>query len=730
MSAIRTPSRLPGLLARSLAVAGLCAAANVSHAVPADAQIDLKILVLINKSAPNYPNTPELLATRAMLDHLGVPYLEYPYDNNTPTLPQLETAPDHALYQGIIMPLSDARFMNPATGALATMLTQYQFKYNVRLASVYTWPGDTGCLQYVGYRDTTSTPLNTTLTTTGKTLFPYMNAGSTTGNPLPVTNAWTYFMSPLSPPPTGVTVTSQIQAVGTNNVTYPVAATCLFSNVTPTPAGQSTSREIMAISFDNNPYLIHSMTLSYGIVNWVTRGLFVGSRHVYMDPQVDDIGIPDEIFPYALSPYDVWYDVTTGQSTPGGQCPYGGVSQTTGMTPCEYRISGAEFDNVMAWQDNTNSGTANAGALKLTFAFNGSGFGTAYGGLGNYPPSGTDTLSTEVNANEYDFKWITHTYDHLLLEPNTTITPPTTVTSSQVTSELQNNDAVAQTIGFENYNTTDIVTPEISGLYWAPTLSALDSFGIKTLVSDSSKPTPPVGISGCTQPTATNGVTYSLPPFNEGKYNCDDTSIFEIPRYATALFYNVSVPDDWVKEYSYFYASPGGLFPTFPAASIKYGFILDKVSDILLSYLLTYDNRPMMFHQSNLRTFTGTNGVQTFLLADLLNMTLTKYNKYYKGVPIVSPYLGDTAGTPALLRTIRDYSHVTATLKPGVSITLDAAPTPPATSIPMPSTVTVPITGIKSGTSTETYGGQSISNMPLMQSQAYHLQITPAPAWQ
>ncbi|KWB74320.1 hypothetical protein WL41_15875 [Burkholderia ubonensis] len=700
-------------MARGLAAAGLCAAAHVVHAVPADAQIDLKVLVLASQQAGN---SPELQATQSILDRLGVPYSIYNYDTNNPTLPPLE-AGDHAMYQGIIMPISDARYMNPFSGgALATTLARYQFKYNVRLASVYTWPGDTGCMQYVGFRDTSSSPLDTTLTATGKTLFPYMNAGTTATNPLTVQNAWTYFMSPASPLPAGTTTTTQIQATASNGTTYPVASTCLFGNTTPL-AGDSTSREIMAVSFDNNPYLMHSMTLSYGLVNWVTRGLFVGVRHVYMDPQVDDLGIPDEIYPYAQSDSTGnWYDVRTGQTTstsPPGQCPLGNpvgsTDPNTGTTACEYRMIGADFDNTMGWQDNANANTANAGALKFTMAFNGSGFGTAYGGQGFYPTTGTDTLSVETNANEFEFKWITHTYDHILLDP------PFTTSASQVTTELQNNDNVAQTFGFERYNRTVIVTPEISGLYNATTLGALRQFGITVLVSDSSKPTPPVGTPGC--PTNNNGVAWPLPPYNAGKVNCVNPNIFEIPRYATALFYNVSQPAEWVAEYNYFYGA-NGIDPTRWGTDQTYPQVLDHVSDTLVSYLLTYDLRPLMFHQSNLRMYSGT----SFLLGDLLNAVLTKYNKYYKGLPIRSPYLSD-AGTLAKQRLVFNSSNVAATLKPGVSITLSASRSDGQS-------VVVPVTGVTFGTVHETYGGQSNSTITLLPSTSYTTQITPAPAWQ
>lgn len=714
MSAMRM-FRFPRLFAHSLAVLGLCAAANACLAVPSDAQIDLKILVVTSQQAGN---GPELQATQAILDRVGTPYDVYVYDSSNPSLPVLETG-DHARYQGIILPISDARYMNPFSGAAtAQTIARYQFKYNVRVASFYAWPGDTACLQYSGYRDTTSSPLASTLTTAGKTMFPYMNAGASSTNPLTLQNAWTYFVSPVSPLPTGTTVTPVLQAVASDNLTYSLAATCLFSNTAPL-AGDSTSREILALTFDNNPYLIHSMTLSYGVVNWLTRGIFLGNRHAYMDPQVDDVAIPDEIFPYAQSDSNgLWYVVTTNPWTetntnPPGRCPLGNppgsVAPYTGTTACEYRIIGSDFDNVMNWQGNVNANTANAGALKLSLAFNGQGFSTAYGGLGFYPTTGTDTLTNEVNANEFEFKWISHTYDHTLLDP------PFTTTGAQVTAEMQNNNAVAGDFGFEKYSKIPLVTPEISGLYNATTLQALVQFGTQIVVSDSSKPTPPVGTPNC--PTTNNGTNWPMPPFNAGKYNCVNQGIFEVPRYATALFYNVSQPQEWVNEYNYFYGA-NGIDPTRWGYDLTYAQVLDKVSDTLVSYLLTYDIRPLMFHQSNLRAYSGT----SFLLGDLLNATLTKYNKYYKGVPIVSPYLANI-GALGKQRLVYDTSSVAGTLIPGKSITLSATRSDGLN-------VVVPVTGITFGTSTETYGGQHVSNITLVPATAYTTQVTPAPAWQ
>ena len=40
---------------------------------------------------------------------------------------------------------------------------------------------------------------------------------------------------------------------------------------------------------DNSPGLLHSMAFGYGVINWVTKGIFLGSRKVYLNPEIDDI---------------------------------------------------------------------------------------------------------------------------------------------------------------------------------------------------------------------------------------------------------------------------------------------------------------------------------------------------------------------------------------------------------------------------------------------------------
>ena len=43
-------------------------------------------------------------------------------------------------------------------------------------------------------------------------------------------------------------------------------------------------REALAMTFSQSPTSLPSLELAYGVLSWVTRGLFIGERHVYLAP--------------------------------------------------------------------------------------------------------------------------------------------------------------------------------------------------------------------------------------------------------------------------------------------------------------------------------------------------------------------------------------------------------------------------------------------------------------
>ncbi|MBS1144437.1 MAG: hypothetical protein H6R14_1843 [Proteobacteria bacterium] len=710
-----TPFALKRLFAATLAALGM-AAATPLLAAPADAQIEMKVLVLTaqDDNPAAIGDAPQLEATKAMLDRIGTPYEIYRYDSAAPSLPALEDG-NNAHYQAILLPISDARLLNPLpSNPLAQTLSRYQFKYGVRMAALYAWPDDTGCLQAVGQRDTNTSALDATLTAAGKTAFPYLKAGTSATLPLQVKNAWTYFADPATALPAGATVTPLLQGKASDGSTHTVMASCSFPNTAP-ETGDASSREVLAATFDNNQYLIHSSLLSYGLLNWLTKGVMLGERRVYLDPQIDDIGLPNDSFPYAWEA-DGYYDArTTPWTFLGATCPLGGENAKTGTNPCEYRITGKDIDKLVAWQKNVRSRTANAADFRLTMPYNGAGFWVSYGGQGAYPPNKPatfffdlinenvlyDTLTPRLVANKAQFKWVTHTYDHEFMDDMSY--------DHALNNEMIPNDKVAQKMGLPNYDKSTMVTPNISGLYNADVLSALQTFGITYLVSDTSVPTPPVGA------TCEKG-PWPLPRFNSGKPNCVNPSIYEVPRYPTALYYNVSTPAEWTAEYNHFYGA-NGIAPYPWGYDLSYGEVLDKTSEVLVSYLLNYDARPLMFHASNLRAYDGTHS----LLGDLMDATLAKYNRYYQNLPIRSPSLKQT-GELMKRRQVYNESGVRAVLKPGKGIVLTAAN-------PEAQPVVVPLTGVTYGTTTETYGGQVTSFVTLNPANNYSVNIAKSIAW-
>ena len=164
------------------------------------------------------------------------------------------------------------------------------------------------------------------------------------------------------------------------------------------------------------------------MVNWVTKGLFVGQRRVYMNPQPDDTMIAD----------DMWDPATQ--------------SGTTGKT---YRITGSDYNKLWAWQSRLNASTPNAAGIRIEHAFNGFGTSAAYP-VEQLFPATTDDLTPTIYNEENWFHWVSHTYSHPNLD---------SITYSQMLTQLRQNNTVAlNTIGMTNYTKDSLVTPEISWL--------------------------------------------------------------------------------------------------------------------------------------------------------------------------------------------------------------------------------------------------------------------------
>ena len=598
--------------------------------------LDLKLLVIAADGTE-----PGLTTIEQALKYLGTPYTvwiatQHPNALNAAAL----FNGTHSFYQGVILTTGSLNYTTDGGVTFKSALSapewqalwDYESAFGLRQATWYTLPTPD-----YGF-GTVSTPVTSTLATltaAGQAVFPYINAT----NPITISNAYTY----LAPAVAGASTTTLLSDPGGNAL----AVTHVYTD----------GRENLALTFDGNQYLVHAIALSYGVINWVTKGLHLGEMHTYIGAQVDDLFLGGM----------VWTPTT----------PCGTDPETTGVT---FRTTIDDIQALVNWQQQIRTQPTTQ-QLRLDMTFNGSG------AVGEDQPV-TDTLVPNLPDYKDNFKWINHTWDHLLLNDVNYIT---------ATQEIAQNDAAATVLGLSPFSVKNIVTPEISGLFNPQFMQAAYDQGIRYMVSDTSKPV----------------ATFVLS--NTGTYSALQPSIFMIPRRPTNQFYNVSLPEEWVAEYNCLYRAYWG-------RDLTYEEILTIESDTLLQYLLKGERYPWMFHQPNLRAYDGTHS----LLSDLIDRTLAKYNRIYN-LPIQSPTM-DVLGQMIADRT--NYGQVsfpvpstgltTAALQPGFTASIV-----PGASIAFQSTkpITVPVTGLPTPNA-ELYAGQKIANYALGSNQRVVVSLT------
>jgi len=599
----------------------------------------MKILVL---SADG--TEPSFAAIQAILNQLGVPYDAVILTQTHGALPPLNDALK-GYYQGIVL----------ATGNLATCTTNpcsialpdagwkaldvYAATYGVRMVAYYTFPDPRYGMTWTGSVNQSG---NATILPAAADIFRYLN----TANPIPIANAYMYGVTPVA---------------GTGETTTPILT--VNGQIVGVTHKKADRREYLALTVDNNPYLLHSLAFGYGLVNWVTKGLFIGHRKVYLSPQIDDIFLGSDLFDATspdCKPTGFQLDPT---KDPSSSCPAA-------------RITAGDLHGIGAWQDQVNNGSP--GHVQVTMAFN--GFGTTPAGAA--PPN--DSLPGAATADRSKFFWVSHTYDHENLDCydpalNSGICTPATY--AQSLAEINSNISSAQSLSLPNDGAA-MVTPNVSGLNNPNFLSAAVSKGIRYVVMDSS---------------AMAGV-----PFNTAVRNTYQPSVLMIPRRPTNIFYNVTTPflgatGSETDEYNYFYGpqgisrigGPGG--PPFFNSNQSYAQILDTESSFVLLNMLRGEVYPLMFHQANLVRYDGVHS----LFTDLAGAALNKF-RTLSSLPVNSLSLSGI-GKVTADRMSYNASGVKATLLPGVSITIKAS-----------SSATIPLTGICRA-NCENYGGQPIS---------------------
>jgi hypothetical protein len=446
--------------------------------------IDLKILVIAADGKES-----DLGATQSFLKQLGVPF-ETMIATQAPdlTAAKLWDGGVHGYYQGIILTTGNLTYFDATanqwqsafSAAEWATLWDYEARFKIRQVTDYTYPAgfpDNYGLNLVTFQDTLTTPLQANLTAAGQGVFSDLNPTT----PITYRGAWVYLGTVVNPAVTTPLITTANGYAIASITTYPDGR----QNLTSTAA--------------NNPELLHSLLLSYGIVNWVTKGLFLGERHVNTAYQIDDLYIDDDIWDPAA------------------------LSDLTGLS---YRNNAADIVALKNWQ-NAVRANLQTSSFRLEWAFN------AEGATGIYAP---DDLTPQIKTDQAQFNFVNHTYTHLNLDAPTT--------AAQVQNELARNHNFRASVPFTNYSKDSMVQPDISGLTNPAFYQGAGQFGIKYVISDTSQP-------GWNNPTPNAGIVNPAFP-----------NILIVPRHPTNLFYNLKTPTEWVSEFNFYYG-PGGRWAFF-----------------------------------------------------------------------------------------------------------------------------------------------------------------------
>jgi hypothetical protein len=519
----RIPSVLLAPLAAGRDAPATTPSPGTSSAI-AGASVDARVLVL---SADG--SEPDLPAIQSTLEHMGTPHdIVIASASHLPPLTVTET---RGRYQAVLLATGQLAYesapgewSSALTAAEWQTLADYERGFGVRHVSWYTYP--TPDFGFGSTPTATAEQVGGSFTEDGRRIFSYAN----TTRPTEIKNAYTYLAFAAGAPENGGTARPLL----TDSEGHALAIARTWAD----------GREAIALTFDSNPYLVHHLQLAHGLVSWATRGVFLGERHVYVSPQVDDLFLDTDQWPAT-------------DANPTGQ---------------SYRMTGDDLVATVQWQEGART-HALLRAFRYSMAFN--GYGSTSGA---YSP---DTLTPVAVSTDANFFWINHTWDHENLDA---------MAYAPALAEIRQNNRQAKNLSLANYDVKNLVTPDVSGLFNPEAMRAAADAGVRFLVSDTSRP-------GQDNPSPNAGMPNALQP-----------AIFQIPRRPTNLYYNVTTPGEWAEMYNAFYAPGCTLCGTNGPVwdhALSYEEVLDKESEMLLQYLLRGEADPWMFHQGNLRAYDG-----------------------------------------------------------------------------------------------------------------------------
>ncbi|GGQ99379.1 Agd3-related carbohydrate deacetylase [Deinococcus ruber] len=532
------------------------------------AVVALKVLILSAGSGDF-----GIASAKSMLDQAGVPYDVIDTASTALTSDSLVAPDGTGRYQGVILTSGSLSYVNTSGAYVSGLdsagwntLWNYEAAYKVRQLSLYTYPGSVP--EDYGLRDAgaASGTADARLAAGGSSVFTDLK----TTISLPIRYAYNY---PATLTPVAGVTTTPLLTDASGRV---LAATS-------TTAG----RERLALTFAQNPYLLHTELLGYSLVNWLTKGVYLGDYRRFNQLDIDDWFLPDDQF--------------------------NAVTKT--LMPDAFRISASDALALPAQQNALHAQYPAANAFRFSMMFNGVCAATDATTFDqcSYPLTLSDPLTAATRTLSNTFDWVSHTYDHAYMD---------FLNLTDASGELSKNLTVGTQLGL-NMSKKVILSGDMSGLgYYNPAgdglktdygLGASNPNFLQAAVNNGAQfiPSNHSVVSQYDSTCSICGVTH---PLNSG--------IFLVPRWPTNIFYDVTTPDESAAAYNSVYG-PTGTFP-FWDHNLSFSEILDKESDIGLSHWLSGTAFPHYMHQPNLRQYAPGHS----LAYDWEAATLKKYASY------------------------------------------------------------------------------------------------------
>ena len=612
-----------------------------TQAVAAD-RVELQLLIV---SATE--DDPNLAALEALLEQLGTPYEVLIAKDEALTQETLVAADGTGRFQGVILATNSLAVNDGGEWISAfdtdewNLLWGYERDYGVRQVALYAYPSaypeDYG-LRFKGTENVQGTDYDLSLTGAGQTLFDYLQPDATVS----LRYAYTY-----------------LAEVDPSSDASPLLKD-LSGNVVAALSTSDDGRERVVLTTSHNPYLLHTQLLGYGLIKWVTKGVFIGERHTYLHVDVDD-----------------WFQFSDRWDV-----------ESNSVQDSTFRISAGDAKAAQEQQDKLRQRYPLAKDFTYVMAFNAAQADLSAPLSCDADTSSADPLTSMTRCLADDFYWLNHTFTEQQMDF-------TDYKTSRQEIVKNNQAAKALNLG-ENYKRNSLLTGTHSGLGYyrvdaGPGDEGTGEFkdrGLDASNEDLLRAASDVGVRYM-------GANHSLESQVAACETCGirhplEPNIMLIPRYPTNVFYNITTPEEAVDEYNYIYG-PDGTAPYWPK-DLSYEEYLEVETDLALYHVLSFSPYPHFFHQANL--FEYEDGKS--LLYDWLDALAARYSELYK-VPLVNLQWHETGQQLARRNSFLAAGASGVWDRSAKSVTLKAA-----------KGGDVFATGIGFG-ERETYGGETIS---------------------